>query len=162
METSNLTAEANMRIREATVADLAAIMRHRRGMFIDIGCCDNDALDAMEDTSAPFIKAGLEKGSFRAWLADVNGNVVAVGGLVIVDHPSAPNDPRPQRAWILNMYTEPQYRHRGYAKAIIEAIIAWCRVQGFISVSLHASDAGRHLYEVLGFTPTNEMRLVFK
>ena len=34
-------------------------------MFIDIGCCDNDALDAMEDTSAPFIKAGLEKDPFE-------------------------------------------------------------------------------------------------
>jgi hypothetical protein len=25
--------------------------------------------------------------------------------------------------------------------------------------ALHASDAGRHLYETLGFQPTNEMQL---
>ena len=151
-----------MLIREATVADLATIMRHRRGMFYDMGFCDKAALDAMETTSAPFIKTGLEEGSYRAWLAEVNGAVVAGGALLIVGHPSAPNDPNPRRAWILNLYTEPEHRHRGYAKAIVETIIEWCRTQGFESVSLHASDAGRHLYEVLGFAPTNEMRLLLK
>jgi len=157
-----LTAEVDMLIREATVADLATIMRHRRGMFYDMGFCDKAALDAMETTSAPFIKTGLEEGSYRAWLAEVNGAVVAGGALLIVGHPSAPNDPNPRRAWILNLYTEPEHRHRGYAKAIVETIIEWCRTQGFESVSLHASDAGRHLYEVLGFAPTNEMRLLLK
>jgi GNAT superfamily N-acetyltransferase len=162
METSGLPVEVDMLIREATVADLATIMHHRRGMFSDMGFCDNAALDAMEATSAPFIKAGLQEGSYRAWLAEAKGTVVAGGGLVIVGHPSAPNDPVPRRAWILNMYTEPKYRRRGFGRAIIETIVDWCRAQGFAWVSLHASDAGRHLYEVLGFTPTNEMRLVLK
>jgi GNAT superfamily N-acetyltransferase len=162
METSGLTVEVDMLIREATVADLATIMRHRRGMFSDMGFCDKAAFDAMEATSAPFIKAGLQEGSYRAWLAEAKGTVVAGGGLVIVAHPSAPHDPDPRRAWILNMYTEPHYRRRGFAKAIVETIVGWCRTQGFASVSLHASDAGRHLYEVFGFTPTNEMRLLLK
>lgn len=151
-----------MLIREATVADLTTIMRHRRGAFYDMGFRDEAALDAMEATSAPFIKAGLEEGSYRQWLVEVKGAVVAGGGLVIVGHPSSPSDPNPRRAWILNMYTEPEHRRHGYAKAIVETIIDWCRTQGFASVSLHASDTGRHLYEILGFTPTNEMRLLLK
>jgi hypothetical protein len=40
-------------------------------------------------------------------------------------------------------------------------ILGWLREQGFRSVSLHASDDGRHLYEELGFKATNEMRLRF-
>ena len=35
----------------------------------------------------------------------------------------------------------------------------WCRAEGFASVSLHASDAGRLVYEPLGFQPSNEMKL---
>jgi hypothetical protein len=38
-------------------------------------------------------------------------------------------------------------------------MIDWCRTQGFMNVTLHASDKGRPLYESLGFEPTNEMRL---
>ena len=162
MKATSLTAEVDMLIREATVADLTTIMRHRRGMFYDMGYCDKAALDAMEAISAPFIKTGLEKGSFRAWLAEVNGAVVAGGAVLIFGHPSAPYDLNLQRAMILNMYTEPEHRHRGFAKAIVETIIEWCRAQGFTSVSLRASDAGRHLYEDLGFTQTNEMRLLLK
>jgi hypothetical protein len=38
-------------------------------------------------------------------------------------------------------------------------IIDWCKREGFARVSLHASAAGRHLYQSLGFEDTNEMRL---
>jgi GNAT superfamily N-acetyltransferase len=157
-----LTAKVDMLIREGTLADLATIMRHRRGMFYDMGFCDRVALDAMVATSASFIKTGLEEGSYREWLAEVNGAVVAGGALVIAGYPSTPQDPKTRRAWILNVYTEPEHRRRGFAKAIVETIVGWCRTQGFASVSLHASDAGRHLYEVLGFMPTNEMRILLK
>jgi GNAT superfamily N-acetyltransferase len=64
------------------------------------------------------------------------------------------------RGFVLNMYTEPAYRRRGLAKQVLESIIAWCREQGFKAVLLHASDAGRGLYEQMGFEPTNEMRLL--
>ncbi|VVB63723.1 Acetyltransferase (GNAT) family protein [uncultured archaeon] len=157
-----MTAEVDILIREATVADLTTIMRHRRGTFYDMGFCDKAALDAMEATSAPFIKNGLEEGSFRAWMAEINGAVVAGGAVLIFGHPSAPNYLNLRRALILNMYTEPEHRHRGFATAIVRTIIEWCRTQGFPSVSLHASDAGRHLYEAFGFIPTNEMCLLLK
>jgi hypothetical protein len=38
-------------------------------------------------------------------------------------------------------------------------MITWCKNEGLANVTLHASDDGRHLYETLGFEPTNEMRL---
>ncbi len=151
-----------MLIREATAADLDIIMHHRHSMFSDMGFNDESALKAMEATSTPVLEAGLRNGSYRGWLMEREGHVVAGGGLVIVDHPSSPNNPMPTRAWILSVYTEPQFRRRGYAKAIVESIVAWCRSEGYAWVSLHASDAGRHLYETLGFKPTNEMRLLLE
>lgn len=160
MEAAGIVRESDIVIREATVADLNTIMHHRRSMFSDMGFGDKAALKAMENTSAPFLRVGLEDGSYRGWLMEREGCVVAGGGLVIVGHPSAPNNPMPKRAWILSMYTEPPYRGRGYARAVIETIVAWCRAEGYAWVSLYASDAGRHLYETLGFKPTNEMRLL--
>jgi GNAT superfamily N-acetyltransferase len=148
------------KLRKAGVLDLGTIMHHRRCMFSEMGFRDNAALDAMEATSAPFIKAGIESGSYRGWLVESAEGVIAGGGVVITGFPSAPQDPKPCRAWILNMYTEPEYRGHGMAKSIMEAMISWCRDEGFGWVSLHASDAGRHLYETLGFKPTNEMRLM--
>jgi GNAT superfamily N-acetyltransferase len=65
----------------------------------------------------------------------------------------------PRRAWVLNVYTEPDFRRRGLARRVMETIAAWCAAQGLSRVFLHASDAGRPLYESLGFEPTNEMKL---
>lgn len=57
------------------------------------------------------------------------------------------------------MYTEPGARRRGVAKMLMNAMIGWCRAEGFRSVWLHASDAGRPIYQSLGFEATNEMKL---
>jgi GNAT superfamily N-acetyltransferase len=64
-----------------------------------------------------------------------------------------------RRATILNVYTDPEYRRRGIARLLMETMIDWCKREGLARVNLHASDAGRHLYESLGFEPSNEMRL---
>jgi GNAT superfamily N-acetyltransferase len=57
------------------------------------------------------------------------------------------------------MYVVPAARRRGIARALMNEVLEYCRAQGFRSVYVHASDAGRPLYESLGFIPTNEMRL---
>jgi len=162
MSVPDATHGVDFKIREATTADLGAIMLHRRRMYEDMGYKDQSALKAMELTSRSFIKDGLEDGTYRGWLVEISGRIVAGGGLMTVRQPSSPRDPSSRRSWIMNMYTDPEYRGRGLATSIIEAIIIWCRENEFHWVSLRASDAGRHLYESLGFKPTNEMRLMLK
>jgi hypothetical protein len=41
----------------------------------------------------------------------------------------------------------------------MEAILLWCRENEIDVVILHASPAGKRMYEAMGFAPTNEMRL---
>jgi GNAT superfamily N-acetyltransferase len=150
-------------IREATAADLDIILRHRRRMFEDMGYCDAAALNAMIVTSGPHIAEGLAAGFYRGWLAeDASGRVVAGGGMLVHPWVSHPAHPEARRAYILNVFTEPECRHRGVARRLMQAILDWCRAQGFGSVALHASSQGRALYEALGFKPTNEMRLDLK
>ena len=62
-----------MKLRLAGVADLETIIHHRRCMFSEMGFGNGADLDAMEATSAPFIKAGLTDGSYRGWLMDNAG-----------------------------------------------------------------------------------------
>ena len=63
---------------------------------------------------------------------------------------------------IVNVYTEPAYRRRGLARRLMVAMLEWAHGEGYGTVSLHASDFGRSLYESLGFKATNEMRLQLK
>jgi GNAT superfamily N-acetyltransferase len=150
-------------IRMATADDVPVIVHHRRAMFTDMGVGDPAGLDAVEITFTPYVTRALGDGSYRGWLAQTSdGRVVAGGGLLVYEWPGSPRDPRPRRAYIFNLYTEPEYRRRGLARRIIQAMIDWCHVEGFKSVALHYSDDGRRLYESMGFQQTNEMRLWLK
>jgi GNAT superfamily N-acetyltransferase len=151
---------ARARLREATAADVEVILHQRRGMFADMGEGDAASLDAMTDATRPILAAALRDGSYRGWLAEVDAHVVAGGGVALLGFQPTPVDLSPHRAWIVNIYTEPAFRRQGLAKLVMRGIIDWCRAEGLTMVRLHASDAGRPLYESMGFEPTNEMRLV--
>ncbi len=151
---------ATARLREATPADVAVILHQRRRMFADMGEGDEASLDAMSEATRPILAAALVDGSYRGWLVEVAGRVVAGGGVALFGFQPTPADLSPRRAWIVNIYTEPAFRRQGLAKLVMRGIIDWCRAEGLSIVRLHASDAGRPLYQSMGFEPTNEMRLV--
>jgi GNAT superfamily N-acetyltransferase len=150
-------------LREARLQDIAEIVLQRRRMYEDMGERDTRALEAMQASTSAFLEKALTAGLFRGWLVETHaGRVVAGGGMMIVPWLSRPADPEPRRVWILNVYTYPEYRRQGIARRLMQAMIEWCRQAGFQSVSLHASDDGRLLYESLGFKPTEEMKLALK
>jgi GNAT superfamily N-acetyltransferase len=78
---------------------------------------------------------------------------------VILSWPASPRNAENRRALIVNVYTETEYRGRNLARQLMQTLLDWLKSQGFRMAALHASDAGRHLYETLGFQPTNEMQL---
>ena len=148
------------RVREATVADLPIVLLHRRRMFEEMGFRDPAALETMSAISDDLLRRGLEDGSYRGWFAETaEGRVVAGGGVIVLTFQPHPIDPRPQRAWVVNMFTEPEYQRRGLARRLVQEMIDWCRAQDMRYLYLHASDAGRQLYESMGFIANNEMRL---
>ncbi|MBN1241252.1 MAG: GNAT family N-acetyltransferase [Spirochaetales bacterium] len=146
-------------IREALVADAELIARQRAAMFVDMGSKDLEDVERMRVAAEREIARGLKDGSYRAWLAEAGGEVVAGGGVIVAPFQPTPTDPALRRAWIVNVYVAPEWRARGFAHALMRVMVAWCREQGFGAVSLHASEAGRPIYEELGFSRTNEMRL---
>ena len=149
-------------IREATLPDIPEILRQRRRMYEDMRYTDEATLTTMSDLTANYLQKAIPDGSFRSWLACDNSRTVAGGAVIISPWPAHAYDLECRRATILNVYTDPDYRRRGIARLLMQTIIAWCKQQGFARVTLHASDDGRHLYESLGFEPSNEMRLTLR
>jgi GNAT superfamily N-acetyltransferase len=149
-------------IREAAPSEVAVILHHRRSMFRDMNEGTAEELDRMVEVARPLLQQALANGSYRHWLAiDGLGRVAGGGGVLLSPWPANPHDPCIERALILNVYTEAEFRRRGVARQVMAAILKWIKAHGLRGVNLHASDEGRHLYEALGFKPTNEMRLKF-
>ncbi|HZS09275.1 MAG TPA: GNAT family N-acetyltransferase [Blastocatellia bacterium] len=152
--------EVNCRVRRATVVDAGVIARYRAAMMRDAGMADEEEAAAIEAASLPILSEMLARGEFLGWLAECDGQVVACGGLMmrrLLPRPGALQGG--EEAYILNVYTEPEYRRRGLAGKLMEKMIAWSRERGCARVTLHTSEDGRSLYESLGFVRTDEMRL---
>jgi len=148
-------------IRLATLDDAGTIAGHRHRMFLDIGDHDRQKLEAMTDAFRPWLELKVASGEYLGWLAiSADGSVVAGLGLWLMDWPPHLLGGGPRRGNIINVYTEAAHRRRGLARLLLNTALDWCGANHVGVVILHASKEGRHLYESLGFQPTNEMRLV--
>lgn len=76
---------------------------------------------------------------------------MAAGTLALFVRLPYPGNLAGREAYLLNMYTVPAWRARGIATALLDAMTAHARAMGLGKVWLHASDAGRPLYERIGF-----------
>jgi GNAT superfamily N-acetyltransferase len=148
-------------IRRGSLDDLEIIVEHRRAMFADMGHAD-DGLARMCVEFRPWLERKMKAGEYLAWFAAAEDGSIAAGlGLWLMDWPPH-MVPGPPRANILNVYTRPESRRQGLARLLMESALAWCRDNGVHTVILHASEAGRPLYESMGFQATSEMRMVLK
>lgn len=147
-------------IRPATSADAPIITHHRRAMFQDMQVGTPAELDAMDKQFAPWVAQALANSVYYGWLVTTEqGTIIGGAGVVLEDFPATPRDQTGRRAYVMNVYIEPNYRRQGLARRLMQKIIDWCRANNIHTVTLQASDAGRPLYESLGFKSTNEMRL---
>lgn len=152
-------------IRRASAADIPALVRHRVSMYRDMG----DVLPAEEailhHASAAYFESALASGEYLAWLAVTPGaseEVVAGAGLIVrpmIPRPGKSGGIETREAQVVNVYTEVAWRRKGIAALVMQQLLDYTRAERINRVSLHASDDGRPLYELLGFAPTNEMRL---
>ena len=148
----------DLTLRLATPADAATIARHRTRMFLEMrGWPDEagaDLLAALRDVLPPM----LADGTYRGWfVVDGAGAIVAGAGVQV--RPLLPRleTRRGLEALVVNVYVEPPYRRRGLARRLMAAILDWCAGEGIERVALHPSDAGKPLYERLGFAPSGEL-----
>jgi GNAT superfamily N-acetyltransferase len=147
-----------LRIRYATVADAAIVAEHRARMFMDTGRLTEVAAVTMRAKLKPLLQPMLASGEYVGWfLVTPEDTVVAGAGVQIRRLLPRPEAFTEREALVVNVYVVPEYRRQGLARRLMEAILAWCGEQGFERVALHPSIMGRHLYETLGFGPSNEL-----
>jgi GNAT superfamily N-acetyltransferase len=147
-----------LEVRAATLEDVEVITRHRRLMFMDAGHDDSSVLDLVSERFEPWVKERILQDRYLGWLAVIDGRVVAGLGLLLLDWPPHPLDPSQSlRAYLLNMYVEPEHRRQGIGGRLMELALDEARRRKIRVTALHATDAGRSLYESKAFKATNEM-----
>lgn len=146
-------------IRAAGMADIPVLIELRLAMFQSMGDSDPDILADVAAACETYMNSHLADGSFRAWLVEVDGQIATTGGLILREAPPAYHNLAGREGYIMGIYTRPEFRHRGLAKAVMSKILTVLHEEGIPRATLRASAEGRPLYEKMGFAPTTEMRI---
>ena len=154
---------AGAKVRLATPKDLDTLVRHRRGMWVDISHFSEEQLDAGDRDYRRWARPRLRSGTLVGFIAETPGGTPVASGCVWM----MPRQPRPMWGgptvpYLLSMYTEPGQRGKGHATRIVREAVRWARKEGYDAITLHASDYGESIYRREGFRRTVEMRLRLK
>ncbi|MBR3326223.1 MAG: GNAT family N-acetyltransferase [Atopobiaceae bacterium] len=140
-----------MGVERANIADADELVELRVAYLTE----DNGVLDEGDEVA---IRDGLP-GYFGAHLGhDLHAYVVREGGriascafLIVVEKPMSPAFINGRTGIVLNVYTRPDCRRRGYAKRVMEALLAGAEALDLSVVELQATDDGYPLYLSVGF-----------
>jgi ribosomal protein S18 acetylase RimI-like enzyme len=144
--------------RLATLADAALITAHRRAMFAEVGLGTQEGLEVMSRHFTPWVERMMAAGRYVGWIVEEGAVVAASAGFLELDWPPHTFDPTATgRGYLLNFWVEPEYRRRGLARMLVREAVAESGRRGLRVTTLHASAAGRPVYEKEGFLTSTEM-----
>ncbi len=141
-------------------ADLKLLLAHRLNMFKEMYPEIAHDIDAQSDMTESWLKSKLNEGVLVPFVARLGGNIAGSACLLIREDQPRPGSSLIEHPYLMSMYVERDSRQRGIATEITIAAIAWSREHGYDRIILHASSAGRGVYEKLGFRQSNEMKLL--
>ena len=121
---------------------------------------DDVDMSLVEQETYAYYKRALETGEHIAYLVYDNGTFIGAGGVSFYQVMPTYHNPSGKKAYIMNMYTAPEYRRQGIAFHTLDLLVKAAKEQGVSQIALEATDMGRPLYEKYGFVKMeDEMEL---
>jgi GNAT superfamily N-acetyltransferase len=119
-------------------------------------------LAAIGEACKRFFAELFARDAYVGFFGKVGAEIVCTAGILVYDLPPYA-DPQARRVGhLLNVYTAPAQRRKGYARGLISHVSDYCRGRGFNRVVLNATELGRPLYAATGFREASDaMRLDF-
>lgn len=118
------------------------------------------SMEEVEAESRKGYQEGFLSDSHIAYFAYDGDKVVGTGGVSFYKVLPTYHNPSGRKAYIMNLYTEPDYRRMGIAWQMMRLLVEEARKRKISVITLEATDMGRPLYEKFGFVPmADEMEL---
>lgn len=117
---------------------------------------DDTDMSEVKKQSYNYYKKALRNGTHIAYLIFDKSRFVGAGGISFFQVMPTYRNPSRKKAYIMNMYTNPDYRRHGIAYKTLDMLIRDAKSIGITAISLEATAMGRPLYEKYGFIKMND------
>ena len=145
-------------IRQAGLADLERLLEWRIEVLHEVfSIPENWPIPELEKANRRYYQQALPAGGHVACFAYAGKEIVGCGGICLYQEMPSPDNPSGQCAYLMNIYTRPQFRGQGVGETVIKWLIGQARQRNISKIYLETSEAGRSVYKKIGFTPMPDM-----
>ena len=116
----------------------------------DNGSLSDPDVVAIKNDLPGYFKEHINKDLF-AFVVREEQSIVSCAFLLVIEKPMSPSFINGRTGTVLNVYTCPEYRHRGYAKMIMKTLLTEAEKLQLSVVDLKSTDDGYQLYKSVGF-----------
>jgi len=144
---------SNIQIREIGTSEVELLTTYRMAYLTEMqGEQSEEYQLKLQKELTDYFTQALAENRFFAYLAELKGEILSFGGMVIKKIPGDFNQSSYLEGDILNMFTVPFARRKGISAMILQQLINEARNRGISKVSLHTSKDGEKLYRKFGFS----------
>ena len=147
----------NLTYKKATIDDLDILTDTRITVLRAANKLSDDVdMSIVKEESYRYYQDALTNDTHIAYLVFDDDEFVGAGGISFFKVMPTFHNPTGQKAYIMNMYTKPEYRRNALAYKTLDLLIGEAKRKGISAISLEATDMGRPLYEKYGFVKMND------
>ena len=134
---------------KATIKDINGLTDLRLAYLQeDLGVITDKEL--IQESLPGYYEKHLNK-DLMVYVARDEEDIVSCAFLLIVEKPMSPSFITGKTGTVLNVYTKPGYRHRGYAKELMTMMLEEATAQDVSVIELKSTEDGYLLYKSVGF-----------
>ena len=111
----------------------------------------------LESENRRYYQTELPQGGHIACFAYVGEEIVGCGGICLYHEMPSPDNLNGKCAYLMNIYTRPQFRGHGIGNRIVRWLVEQARQRHISKIYLETSDKGRPLYQTIGFADMKDM-----
>lgn len=120
--------------KRATMEDIDELVRTRIIVLRAANkLSDDEDMSVVEEKSYAYYRRALESGEHIAYLVYDNGKFIGAGGVSFYQVMPTYHNPTGKKAYIMNMYTAPEYRRQGIAIHTLDLLVKDAKEQGVLA-----------------------------
>ena len=135
--------------RRATMDEIPELVDFRIRQLIDEGQTPGKDI---RETNIAYFREHFASGQMEEWVCDLDGRIIATGAIIWYVFPPSFDNGAGLKAYITNIYTEPEFRGRRIAPKMIELLDGFAKERGACRVWLEASKWGKPVYAKYGMS----------
>lgn len=138
-----------MKFEKATIKDINMLTDLRLAYLQeDLGVITDKQL--IQESLPGYYEKHLNK-DLMVYVARDDEDIIACAFLLIVEKPMSPSFITGKTGTVLNVYTKPEYRNKGYAKKLMTMMLEEATAQDVSVIELKSTEDGYLLYKSVGF-----------